>query len=325
MTKQAYKTERDPTIVYIAGTGRSGSTLLDRILSTSEVVLGCGELSQFFDIYLQEQSRSCACGAKLRECPVWGKIFEKLEKEYSLKSHAEDLLSVFYDMERKKGALPTVFLNRNDINSYGTYACAILQSFKDVQPDCTHIVDSSTSSRMAFFRPLALRRFVGRKDIKMIHLTRDPRGIIYGFLRRPANRKTGEWLNVGPCGVYTLFKWSVVNVFAFMQGLLLPRSQYFYITYEELIDDPELAFSRIVSFLGIPPISYRKNNNDIELIGTSHQLTGNAGVLRQNPLVVKGDWEWQEKLPKRYKICSLFFIALWKVSFEWIARARSAI
>lgn len=324
MTKPVHKIENNPAIVYIAGTGRSGSTLLDRVISASEQVLGCGELSQFFDVYMESQSMFCSCGYRIRECTIWGKIFEKLEKEYHLKSDAKKLQRVCYEIERKKGFLPAIFLDQRDIKNYRIYTRALLQSFEDVGSGCTHIVDSSTSSRMAFFRPLALLRFAGRKDMKMIHLTRDPRGIIYGFLRRPANRKTGEWLNVGPCGVYTLFKWLIVNIWAFLQGLFLPRGQYLYITYEELIDSPEVVFAKLERFLDVSPIRYQKTNADIELIGTSHQLTGNAGVLRQNPLLIKGDQEWQEKLPRRYKFCALIFIALWKICFEWVARWRSA-
>ncbi|MCF8227260.1 MAG: hypothetical protein K9J30_15395 [Bacteroidales bacterium] len=60
-------------IIYIAGFGHSGSTILDMSLGTLPGVIGLGELKTLMD----DQSRDrhftsvCSCGKKATECPVW--------------------------------------------------------------------------------------------------------------------------------------------------------------------------------------------------------------------------------------------------------------
>ena len=60
-----------PTVVlYIAGTGRSGSTLLASILGEVEGVFAAGEVRYLWQRGLAER-RLCGCGVPVRDCPVW--------------------------------------------------------------------------------------------------------------------------------------------------------------------------------------------------------------------------------------------------------------
>jgi hypothetical protein len=58
-------------LIYVGGYGRSGSTLLERLLTRSANVIGCGEV-----VRLTGSSRShenkCTCGALPKNCAIWG-------------------------------------------------------------------------------------------------------------------------------------------------------------------------------------------------------------------------------------------------------------
>ena len=67
-------------LVYIAGYGRSGSTLLDVILGMHPEIECNGELSYLFNIADDYQER-CDCGLELRECPKWKHVFRQLQDQ----------------------------------------------------------------------------------------------------------------------------------------------------------------------------------------------------------------------------------------------------
>ena len=60
------------TVLYIAGNGHSGSTLLDIIIGSSPDIFSAGELTFITRDSIFEEY--CSCGCLIKECPVWSKI-----------------------------------------------------------------------------------------------------------------------------------------------------------------------------------------------------------------------------------------------------------
>lgn len=70
-------------IVYIAGDGRSGSTLLDGILATVEGTLSIGEAHRFWVRYY-EGDTNCGCDTAIQHCELWNAVAQKLEDSFPL-------------------------------------------------------------------------------------------------------------------------------------------------------------------------------------------------------------------------------------------------
>ncbi len=62
-----------PAIVLIGGTGRSGSTLLDRLLGELPGFVAVGELRYTWREALAD-NRYCGCGARFLDCPFWSEV-----------------------------------------------------------------------------------------------------------------------------------------------------------------------------------------------------------------------------------------------------------
>jgi hypothetical protein len=62
-------------LIYIAGSGRSGSTLLERALTSAEGVFGVGEIDNLWRSPLTELV--CACGRALLDCPFWSAVLRE--------------------------------------------------------------------------------------------------------------------------------------------------------------------------------------------------------------------------------------------------------
>jgi hypothetical protein len=62
-------------VLYVAGLGRSGSTILANTLGQVEGFFSGGELNFIWKHALIE-NRLCGCGRPARECPFWGPVFD---------------------------------------------------------------------------------------------------------------------------------------------------------------------------------------------------------------------------------------------------------
>ena len=61
-----------PTIVYVGGYGRSGSTILGLLLGQHEACVHFGEFGVIWSAL--KRNRSCTCGSKLYNCEFWGPL-----------------------------------------------------------------------------------------------------------------------------------------------------------------------------------------------------------------------------------------------------------
>ena len=61
-------------VIYIAGEGRSGSTLLERMLGQINDIVSVGEL-RFFWNQGSVGSQLCGCEKPLNECEFWSEVF----------------------------------------------------------------------------------------------------------------------------------------------------------------------------------------------------------------------------------------------------------
>lgn len=63
-------------IIYIAGLGHSGTTLLDLALGTSSNVVGLGELKRLMQNHTRDKNLKsvCSCGKRGNECRVWSEL-----------------------------------------------------------------------------------------------------------------------------------------------------------------------------------------------------------------------------------------------------------
>ncbi len=66
----------DRAVVYIAGSGRSGSTLLDRMLGQMPGVTAIGELAQLWRPG-ELDKLVCGCGTPVRSCPFWSRVADR--------------------------------------------------------------------------------------------------------------------------------------------------------------------------------------------------------------------------------------------------------
>ena len=84
-------------IIYIAGVGHSGSTILDMSLSCTENVVGLGEIKTLLDsATIETHLKSyCSCGKQAKECEFWKDLKDVYDSSLSITENYDAIIHLF--------------------------------------------------------------------------------------------------------------------------------------------------------------------------------------------------------------------------------------
>ncbi len=286
-------------IIYIAGYGRSGSTLLERVLQLQPEIHAGGELVNFFDYY-SSQHNLCTCGQPFISCSFWGGVARQLEQEgFPVQDYP------YFSKLRRKceaalshgGALFRSGYHQEYIRLTTAFFKAVFSQLKAPR----HILtDSSKTAFAEFRRPENIYQLKGFK-IKAVHLVRDPRGVVWSMqkgLNRDleagrSHRKPLIWLRA-------VMGWIRANRTADSLRTVLGKMDCCLIQYEDLAVNPMQTLERLQAVLEINlgrsiNIAAKVMQGQVTKAPAAHQLAGNR--MRFNPdLTIKLDSTWKQRL-----------------------------
>ncbi|MDP8928885.1 MAG: sulfotransferase [Actinomycetota bacterium] len=253
-------------VLYVAGAGRSGSTLLGHLLGAHDGVFHGGEMRYAW--LARDRDRLCGCGTPVRECPVWTRILT--------------VGPVVEPSGLLEGTLRTKHFPRWLVGYGGESArlvSALLRQMYQQVADVTGaklIVD--TSKRPA--QPLAAKR--GGVDVQVVHLVRDRAAVA----RSDANPKAtpdGQFLPQRDRARSTI-NWTAKNAAAWLLSLDLP---YRRVAFKELQRTPRDVVEGVLSWCGVEPSGVSWDGRTVD-VGVQHPVWGNPGVMfHQGPLLVR--------------------------------------
>jgi hypothetical protein len=288
-----------PRIVYVAGYGRSGSTLMDMMLGAHPDAFGMGELARIFDYTLAGER--CSCGEAYRACTVWGPVLERV-----LAGVPGLTLEEAAAVTRRIDARSSLIGGRlNPAGAGAARYAAVWRTLLAAVAERTGrsvLVDSSKSDRGNGVRALALARVCGL-DVRMVHQVRDPRAVMWSLLRG-SNRKleAGEPARL-PGGVLrALVGWTLANATVHAmeaRGLAAVRTRY-----EDVVTDTAAQLARLGGPLGMelaPVAAHLAAGGALE---AGHGVSGNR-LRRGGVSALRLDAEWQERLPTAARALAL--------------------
>lgn len=266
--------------IYIAGYGRSGSTVLGTLLGAHPDAVHVGESAFLFD-ELTLENRSCSCGRPYPECPFWRDLLP-VRKVWT------DAARVTRRAEGLRG-LAKHLLHSMDPGTRAGYAVLhanLLASIR-ARAHAGVIVDSSKSAWATVGRFLALNQDAG-EDVYAIHLVRSGRATLNSLLRTGSN-----WELEGRHGrrraraLRAVVGWTAVNRLVGRLASRLPAGRYLQVRYDDLIDDPAGTLERIGEFVGLDLGEVVSAVRAGESIPVGHLVGGNRlrfkGVVRLAP------------------------------------------
>lgn len=234
---------RPPKLIYVAGYSRSGSTLLDVVLSAHPDAVGIGEVTYLLDDW-SNPLRLCTCGEPYGACDFWGNLFGPA-------GPSDEVRRALRQTEARR-SLPRLLSGRLPEPTTSEYRQLHRRLFAHVRTrsGCAVVVDSSKSARDAAGRCYALRELVG-EDVYVLHLVRSGLGVLHSYHTVGSN-----WVAEGYGEEHrwrvlrAAVGWVLANSTALLLGRLFP-GRYLRIRYEDFIRDPASVLRQIGRFVGL--------------------------------------------------------------------------
>lgn len=280
------------SVAFVGGVGRSGSTLLCRMLDRIPTCAHVGEICYLWRHGVQG-NLPCSCGEPFLECPFWTSVglaaFGGWEGVDAVRAERLRLRL------GSRGELFRVAAGRGssrpaDLTEYGDLTLALFRAVREVSGSAV-IVDNSKLPGEAF-----LRMQTGGLDTRVIHLVRDSHGVAYSrskqVLRQDIqNRQMGRI----PPG-RTAARWVLYNLL--LEAITRGSGQRSLLRYEDFVADPAGEFRAVLDFLGVDVTAA-----DLEFVrGTEVDLGGDHGVwgnpmrLQLGAQRIRLDEEWRHRM-----------------------------
>jgi hypothetical protein len=284
--------------VYIGGIGRSGSTLVDRLLGQVPGVCAIGELVYMWQRGIAEGNR-CGCGEPFQQCPFWQEVLTAAFGG-SQEAHAARVRELRATVDRAR-FIPSLLAPslrpgfRARVDEYVAYCTRIYDAVREVG-GCEVIADASKAPSFAF-----CLRTSRKVDLRVVHVVRDSRAVAYSWTRKvPRGEKTGPKYMATVRPARTAGQWNYHN--AALQLLAATGTPTLRVRYEDLVARPHETFAEIAEFTGVASgpqqldfIGADEAGPWAEL-GVAHIPSGNRMRFQTGRIPIRLDDEWRRSM-----------------------------
>lgn len=287
------------TVVYLGGFGRSGSTLVERILGGCPGWSNVGELVDLARSVVPGDER-CGCGARFSECPVWRRVGEHVAGGWDRAPLAE--MARLQRAASRQRHLPRLLARAATGRPAAPATAALAAAFAEVHRAFAEVTGADVvvdaSKGPAFGLALAASADL---DVRVLHLVRDPRAVAWSWaqaVERPhATGAVPELMWRVPARRAAL-QWSTLQVeMAAIRRLPTIRSAV--LRYEDLLADPVPALVAATTELGLPVTGAdlaHVQAGEVDL-GPSHGLSGNPSRFHCGRIRLASDDRWRHEMP----------------------------
>ncbi|MEQ8717462.1 MAG: glycosyltransferase [Acidimicrobiales bacterium] len=225
-----------PVVIYVGGYSRSGSTLLDLVLSDAFGAFGGGELTRLLEDW---DTVACSCGEPFAMCGFWGDLSLDRLADRRRAQAAVEARPVF---GARRGA------TRRDVALHADTTRRVFAHLRE-RSGASVVVDSSKSARGAARRAQALAD--AGLDVRFVHLLRSPYSVASSYRLTGSNRAAE-----GIAGEHrgrvarAVVGWSMANAQA-SRDAASDRWPAVRVAYEDLAREPDVVVGHITAALGL--------------------------------------------------------------------------
>ncbi|MBO3750772.1 sulfotransferase [Streptosporangiaceae bacterium NEAU-GS5] len=256
-------------MIFIGGLGRSGTTLLERLLGEIPGVIALGEVVHLWARGVIDDE-PCGCGEPFSECSFWHKVGARAFGGWRARQ-AESQLDLRARVDRTR-RLPLFLLGMISREAHlATYVSTYARVYTAATEiaDGRTVVDSSKHASLAYCLASIL-------DLHVVHVIRDPRAVAASWRQMVRRPEDGHYMaRWSPWR--TALHWMVQNL-AFellsMRGVRVTR-----VRYEDLVADPETTLRDLAAALRLP-----SSPEALSFVEEGHAQLGVAHTVSGNPM-----------------------------------------
>jgi hypothetical protein len=277
-------------VLYVVGTGFTGSTLLSFLLNGHPEIASVGEATGPIDEWGDQRTYPCSCGKTLADCEFWRRMGTEMQgrgvrfgpnlwdlrfrlsrnafvQQVLSKSLRNNVLDALRDRLVLQVPAWRVRLEETALRNVAFVESVLAVTGKSVFLDATK--DAARGRHL--LRLTSLELFV-------VHLVRDSFGYVSSHMDRDRSLDSG------------IRFWKRTIGHANHLSALLPPRRFLRVRYEDLCASTETELARIVRFAGLEPQRGPENFRDQD-----HHMIGSQMRLGSSGQVVL-DERWRERL-----------------------------
>lgn len=282
-------------VVYILGAGRSGSTLLERVLGQDSRVATLGEVHHLWERGIV-RNELCGCGQPFLECPYWSDIGRRAFGGWS-QVDLDDVrrLADRVDRQRRLVRTTTPWPTGSTVRAverYAEYYRRIYLAALDVS-GASVVIDSGKHPSLA----LALSHDRAL-DLRALHLVRDSVGVSYSWSRQQA-RPEARYKEDATMKQYSTARSSAYWLSANVESELLRLRgvPFTRLRYEDFTAQPNSTLQKAWTGLGLPGPPPRPVDDEGQVIlRPNHTVAGNPSRFAQGGTMLKPDVAWRSAM-----------------------------
>jgi hypothetical protein len=290
-----------PRVIYLGGLGRSGSTLLERLLGEMPGVCSVGEVVHLWQRGIVDNER-CGCGEQFADCPFWGRVGQVAFGGWdSIDVSRVAQLNAAVDRTRHIPRLAAPGLaQRSDLREYTSYYQRVYTGIVAAS-GCRVLVDSSKHASLAF-----CLRWRDDLDLRVVHVVRDSRAVAHSWTRQVSRPEaaTGSFMTRYSPAV-SAGQWNAQNgAVALLARCGTPTLR---VRYEDLTRAPAATLAQIAAFAGLvaspggPPIIGGGAGGHWAELGAAHTVSGNPMRFTTGRVPIRQDERWRTAMPARQR------------------------
>jgi hypothetical protein len=275
-------------VLFILGTTRCGSTILENVLGSIPGFFAAGEVHMLWRG--MERGYRCGCGDEVASCPVWTQILiaagapadplevERWQRDEVRILHAPRLLRI--------QSWP-----RTGRPSLDRYVDLVRRLYPEIARvgEAQVVVDSSKTPSAS-----VILSHLDEIELYVIHLVRDPRGVAYSWKRGyPAGKGAPGPRNYSPGAIRTTGRWIATNLLGDAVRRRLAVERQMLLRYEDFVANPEESVRRIVDLVGEPVDWLPFVSPHVVRLQPNHCVSGNRSRFSRGVVRLTLDDEWR--------------------------------
>lgn len=297
-------------VLYVGGIGRSGSTLIERVIGQLPGVCPAGELVHLWQRGIAEGER-CGCGTPFRQCQFWQQVgkaafggWDQVDAGRVAALRARVDRNRFIPSLAGRRVRPPL---RSALDEYTTYYARLYAAITEVS-GCELVVDSSKHPSLAH-----CLRWQPDVDLQVLHLVRDSRAVAYSWSRQVRRPDTdGESYMTRYSVAMAAAQWIAQNgAFHLLARLGCPTML---LRYEDFTAEPAAAVRRLAEFARLPaqpayPFLGSDGASRWARLDGAHTASGNPMRFTTGKIPIRQDERWRAGLPgaQQHAVTALTF------------------
>ena len=281
-------------IIYIAGSSRSGSTILGKYLGQYIQFFHVGEMRYVWEKNIRD-SLVCECGEPLLECKFWKNVIDNAFGNIE-DINIDEMISFCHWVGSNKRVVRLFRYNKKRYLQNFSSNSKVMERFYEYAykySNAEFIVDGSKYPMYGFMLSL-----LPNTEVYMIHLVRDPRAVAFSWTRKKIFNPVSKREMPRKSIFQGTFMWIKNNLIVEFVKLFYFKNSLF-VKYEEFSSYPELCITNILNWLT------KLTNDTTTLSGyreDQHSTSGNPVRYDKGEIIIKPDFEWKGKLSLKQKI-----------------------